>query len=181
MDATEIHELAANIATALAAGLVTFEEVPGHFNVNPEVWDEFKFNPAFKRVYDEAKTIWSGDLNSSKRVKLKALAMLEDSLPVLHKIMYDDSIHVSNRLEAVKQTARLAGAEQQEAAAAGVGAPFRLEINIGTEDGMKTISLGGDDQSTEAIPSNRGLTEALPVPSMGDNWELGAGLNDEES
>ena len=181
MSATSLREQAPRIATALAAQLLTFEEVPEHFDVSAQDWDMFKFHPYFQRLYRDAKEIWGGEVNSQKRIKLKAQAMLESTLTVLHDLATDGNLHPTNRLDAIKQTARLAGAEQEQAVANAFGPAFHLEINIGTETGVETITLGDAPTNRPARHTEYDDVEQLEfsAPIESDNFDLKANFIDE--
>ena len=178
MSATKLEAEAPRIALALAAGLVSFDEVPSQFELADEEWEAFRFTPFFKQLYAATKEEWSGEINAPKRIRLKSLAMLESALPVLHDLAVGQEIHPSNKLDAIRQMEKLAGAGTETDTQVGPG--FRLEINIGTENGVQTLTLdGGDMKSAGVIP---GYDEELKRPLIPyddtENWELQAGVQD---
>jgi hypothetical protein len=98
-DAQLIWELVSNISSK--------EEVLARHGLDAKALAARTRNPMFRSAYQEAKRLWSSDLNVQERIRLKASYMLEDSLPDLFKIIKDDSQPGAAKLEAIEKLGKL--------------------------------------------------------------------------
>jgi hypothetical protein len=83
----------------------------------------------FRSAYQEAKRLWSSDLNVQERIRLKAAYMLEDSLPDLFKIIKDDSQPGAAKLEAIEKLGKLSQVMVQKGPTQ--GERHTIVINVG--------------------------------------------------
>jgi len=126
----------------LAAGLSDPESVCTKYNITPAQWERLKINETFVGMMKEASVAFAGDINAGKRITKKAEILLEESLPILHKIMSRPDASTQSVLDTVKQLGVLAGrtARGAEVGAGGGGSGFNVAIHINT---------GGDDARVE--------------------------------
>lgn len=120
-DAQLIWELVSNISPK--------EEVLARHGLDTKGLHARTKNPMFRSAYQEAKRLWSSDLNVQERIRLKAAYMLEDSLPDLFKIIKDDSQPGAAKLEAIEKLGKLSQVMVQKAGA--TGERHTIIINVG--------------------------------------------------
>lgn len=134
----ELAHLSPLICMELAAGLSDPESVCDKYSITPAQWDRLKINPTFVGMMKEAATAFTGDINAGKRITKKAEILLEESLPILHKIMSRPDSSTQAILDTVKQLGVLAGrtgkSDLSSAAAQGSGFNVAIHINTGRDD-----------------------------------------------
>jgi hypothetical protein len=120
-DATLIWELVSDINPA--------KEVLARHGMTPNDLQKKTRNPMFRSAYQEARRLWSSELNVQERIKLKAAYLLEDSLPDLFKIIKDDSQPGSAKMIAIEQLGKLSQVMAQKKE--GGGERHSITINVG--------------------------------------------------
>jgi hypothetical protein len=92
----------------------------------------------------EATLAFSGDMNAGKRIVKKAEILLEESLPILHKLMTNKEASSGTIIEIVKQLSSLAGKSGREGAggAFAPGGGFNVSIEIHALEG-KGVTIDG--------------------------------------
>lgn len=138
-DAQLIWELVSNISPKA--------EVLGRHGLDARGLVKRSNNPMFRSAYQEAKRLWSSDLNVQERIKLKAAYMLEDSLPDLFKIIKDDSQPGAAKLEAIEKLGKLSQVMVQKAT--GQGERHTIVINVGD---TKPVEIDYIPPAIEAQP-----------------------------
>lgn len=132
----ELAHLSPLICMELAAGLSDPESVCLKYSLTPAQWERLKINPTFVGMMKEAQLVFTGDVNAGKRITKKAEILLEESLPILHKIMTRDGASTQSVLDTVKQLTVLAGRTNRQAEGAGAsGSGFNVAIHINTGNG----------------------------------------------
>lgn len=131
----KFEHLSPLICMELAAGLSDPESVCTKYEITPAQWERLKINPTFVGMMEEATLAFSGDANAGKRITKKAEILLEESLPILHKIMSRSDASTQSILDTVKQLSVLAGRTQRQAEHPGAqGSGFSVAIHINTGD-----------------------------------------------
>lgn len=139
----ELAHLSPLICVELAAGLSDAESVCEKYDITPEQWLRLKINPTFVGMMKEAQAAFAGDANAGKRITKKAEILLEESLPILHRIMTREDASTQAVLDTVKQLTVLAGRTQRQTeGAGGQGTGFNVQIHINTGDGETRIEGG---------------------------------------
>lgn len=123
-DAQLIWELVSNISSK--------EEVLARHGLDARTLLARTKNPMFRSAYNEAKRLWSSDLNVQERIRLKAAYMLEDSLADLFKLIKDDSQPAAHKLEAIEKLGKLSQVMVQKAAMQ--GERHTIVINVGNSE-----------------------------------------------
>jgi len=129
----------------LAAGLSTPEGVQKKYKITPAQWLRLKGNPTFVKMMQEATLTFAGDMNAGKRIVKKAEILLEESLPILHKLMTAPEASTGTVVDVVKQLKEMAGigGRNQVAAGAGAGPGFNVQIEIHTTE-KKGVTIQGN-------------------------------------
>lgn len=108
-------------------------------------WVRLQHNPEFDRRLREAIREWQGVTSTQKRVRLKALTLLEANILGLQDVLGGSNL--GNRVDAFKflyQLAGLNGTPESPVAANGAGTGFNITLNIGTGAGAKTLTVKAD-------------------------------------
>ncbi len=136
----EMAHLSPLICMELAAGLSDPESVCERYELSKPQWDRLKINPTFVSMMQEATLAFSGDANAGKRITKKAEILLEESLPILHKIMTRKDASSQSIFDAIKHLTVLAGRTQRQAEGMkDTGGGFNVAIHINTGDGNTRI------------------------------------------
>lgn len=122
--------LNAHIATELATGLSDATSIRERYGITDPQWDTIKKNPAFRAMLAEALQKWRGDTNASARIQLKADIVLEDAIPAYDNMIHNANVPASERINAGKLLAQLAGRTSREGAAGPISGGFTLNINL---------------------------------------------------
>lgn len=151
-DQLGLSHLSATICAELAAGLADAEGIKEKYELTDPQWNKLKVNPAFRSMLRDALQKFAGDIGSAARIKMKAEILLEDSLPVLDKMIHDKESGAGPKLDSIKQLAVLAektgGGKGEKGGASGTG--FNVGIYINTGEGNEPapptiISIPPDD------------------------------------
>ena len=137
------------ICMELAAGLSDPKAIREKYSITEPQWERLRVNPSFVGMLKEAALAFSGDINAGKRITKKAEILLEESLPILHKIMTRPDASTQAVLDTVKQLSVLAGRTQRQTEGAGGGSGFNVQIHINTGDGE--VQIEGNAKSTPVL------------------------------
>lgn len=136
-DQLGLSHLSATICAELAAGLADAEGIRAKYELTEAQWEKLKNNVVFRGMLKDALQKFSGDIGTSARIKMKAEILLEDSLPVLDKLIHDAECGAGSRLDSIKQLTVLAeksgGGKGEKSSDAQHG--FNVGIYINTGEG----------------------------------------------
>ena len=135
----ELAHLSPLICVELAAGLSDPEDVCRKYGITSEQWSRLKINPTFMGMMREAEAAFTGDANAGKRITKKAEVLLEESLPILHRIMTRPDASTQAVLDTVKQLTVLSGRTQRKAEGVSGGSGFNVAIHINTGEGETRV------------------------------------------
>lgn len=135
----ELSHLSPLICMELAAGLSDPESVCEKYDITPAQWERLRINPTFLSMMNEATLAFAGDINAGKRITKKAEILLEESLPILHRIMTRPDASTQAVLDTVKQLTVLAGRTQRAENTGAAGGGFNVAIHINTGDGNTRV------------------------------------------
>lgn len=132
----ELEHLSPLICMELAAGLSTPEGVQSKYDITSEQWLRLQQNPTFLKMMKEATLTFAGDMNAGKRIVKKAEILLEESLPILHRLLAAPEASTGTVVDVVKQLKEIAGIGGRGAAGAvpGGGPGFNVQIEIHTTE-----------------------------------------------
>lgn len=141
----DLVHLSPLICMELACGLSTPEGVMEKYEISPEQWLRLKGNPTFQKMMAEATIAFAGDMNAGKRIVKKAEILLEESLPILHKLMTAQEASSSTIIDTVKQLKEIAGiGVKGSQGAGGVPPGFNVSIEIHSSDPKKGVVIQGN-------------------------------------
>lgn len=126
----DLSHLNAHIAHELALGLSDAVSIRNRYGITNAQWDHLKRNPTFRSMLAEAIREFQGDQNARQRIKLKADIILEDAIPAYDKMIHNEACPASERINAGKLLAQLAGHNAKEGVVAAAGGGFTLNINL---------------------------------------------------
>jgi hypothetical protein len=140
----ELEHLSPLICMELAAGLADAEGVREKYNISEEQWLRLRENPTFVAMMKEAALAFSGDMNAGKRITKKAEILLEESLPILHRLMTSPEASTATVIDVVKQLTILAekGPKAGKDGAGGIGPGFNVQIEIHSNDAKGVVIQG---------------------------------------
>ena len=149
-DQLDLSHLSATICAELAAGLADADGIKQKHELSDAQWDRLKVTPAFRNMLKDALQKLSGDMNAGKRIMMKAEVLLEDSLPVLDKVIHDREGSTQSKIDSIKQLTVLAGKTGKiDAEGNNIGQGFNVSIHINTGDGQEAQPITIIDQPAE--------------------------------
>lgn len=122
------------LARELAMDMRELPAVLDLMEMTAEDFEQVKASPVFQRYLRSAVEEWNSATNTSERVKLKSLAMVEESLPEFYARMHDPKETLANKTEVLKTISRFAGVGGQ------------VSTGASAERMVVTINLGADRQ-----------------------------------
>ncbi len=133
------------ICMELASGLSTVDGVCAKYDISPEQWLRLKDNPTFTSMMREMTTAFAGDLNAGKRVVKKAEILLEEALPIMHRLMKSPDASTGTVVDIVKQLKEIAGIGGRYGGqgSGNVGPGFNVQIEIHGTD-KKGVTIQGN-------------------------------------
>lgn len=127
-------KLMRSIARELAYDILPLQTILDNHKVSPDEWEKLSKHHTFQRYLREFVEQWSTAENSAARTKLKIVSGIEESLPDMFSLLYDDNFSANARIELFKtllQAGGLRGTERTEAA----GMKDKISITINMGDG----------------------------------------------
>lgn len=152
-----MNDFDSRLAMELAIELSDLPDILARYDMTPADLRIKLQNPPFRQMVKEFKATWNSDLSVKERIRVKSMALVEDSLLELHTIFHNTEYAVGPRLEAFKNMAKVATVDtpDKEGQAAGdrvqinisipgVEAPrvYEGSVTVGEEDGREEITYG---------------------------------------
>jgi hypothetical protein len=158
-----------DLASGLVRGIEEPENVLARCGFNSGDYTELSETRMFRQMLREAQEEWEGARNTHKRIKLKAAVNVEEALPHFYRAMTSEKEPLSAKVKALEVVARIGGLGQTEAAPAGNGQFFKLEINLGA--GVAPMVLANGVENVTIEHEAVGLTQskvfdALPLEDL---------------
>lgn len=138
----DLEHLSPLICMELAAGLSTPEGVRQKYEITDEQWLRLRKNPTFVAMMKEATLAFTGDMNAGKRITKKAEILLEESLPILHRLMTAPEASSGTIIDVIKQLIVLAEKgtrSKQGDSTVGPGFNVQIEVHTSGKDGGVVI------------------------------------------
>ena len=163
-------------------GIYETEDILRRYGVDWEEWERIAALPRFQRLLETTTVEWGSTLNTKERIKVKALAGVEDGLASLFMSAKDTRETLTSRVEAYKLARVLAGIGERDPNEI-PQEKFTLTINIGDE----SVKVGGpserhDDRVIEGVvrdmtPGPQNLVEAVEK-NTSQLFEFTSGVSD---
>lgn len=152
LDATHV-----SLAREIAQGIHELRDILPRYGFRDEAderWRAIAHHPEFTRFLQEAIREWHSADSSEKRIKLKALASIEASIPEVHAMIFSGGAPIRDRVQAFKEMKSLGGmGGDANVKAAGAGGPgFSVTINIGKKESVR-LSATPDRPIVDSVAS----------------------------
>lgn len=125
------------LAREIAMDIHGLEEVLKRYQLTMEDWEIIKQRPIFDQLLQDALITWNNAINGSERIKVKALAAIEDWLPTAYGDLHSEKPNLRDKVELAKLIARLGGVGEKS-----------INESTGSERISITINMG-DDKKVE--------------------------------
>lgn len=124
------------LAREIAMDIRTTDEILKTYEIDESRWQLIQQNHTFKGYLRGAIEEWSSATNAQERVRAKALAMVEESLPEFYSRLHDADEALQHKTEVLKTITKLAGLESKPGEAGG-GEKFTVTINLGADQQVR--------------------------------------------
>lgn len=136
----DLIHLSPLICMELAAGLSTPEGVREKYEITEDQWLRLRQNDTFLKMMKEATLTFAGDMNAGARILKKAEIMLEEAIPILHKLMTAPEASTGTVIDVVKQLREIAGIGGRnnggQKGASGGGFDVQIIVNTNEKQGV---------------------------------------------
>jgi hypothetical protein len=131
----------------IAKDIVEIDTILQHINVTRDEYLRLSGTRAFKEALVVAQTEWQGATNTTKRVKLKAAAIVEELImSIFFEAKNNKEESLNAKVKALDTIARISGLGALEPAAgapgSALGNTFNLQINYSNNTPSELITLG---------------------------------------
>lgn len=131
------------LAREIAMDIHPLTDILKNHEIDTVRWEAIKLNARFQALLLAQVEEWNSALNTGERVKLKALACIEEAMPEFYARMHDRQENLPAKVKALEVFTQIAGITKNgQGAAIGGGEKFSV-----------TINLGADKQLTITAPS----------------------------
>lgn len=140
------------LAREIAMDMRPLDEILALYEVDNHRWQEIQTSQIFKGYLRGALEEWNSATNTQERVRMKALFMVEESLPEFYARLHDADEALQHKTEVFKTITKLAGLEKS--ADAGTGERLTVTINLGADNQLqieKTITPQGNLIDAEQV------------------------------
>jgi hypothetical protein len=150
------------LAQDLARDIKPSNDVLKDLGISEVEYEAIKNTRAFKAFYDAASVEWNAAGNTQKRAKLKAAAMVEETMHLFYPDITNRTEPLNARVGLLQTLAKIGGLGQQETAtgiSGGNGQFFKLEIHL---NGREAPIVIDGQASSEQLEGERvqGLRES---------------------
>jgi hypothetical protein len=125
------------LAREVAMDIHPLETILATHRVTTDKWNEIKENPRFDQFLRAALEEWNSALNTAARVKIKALACVEEAMPEFFGRMHDPNEALPAKVKSLEVFANLAGLSKNNQVVGGGGEKFSVTINLGEDQQLK--------------------------------------------
>jgi len=150
----------ATLAREVAMDIFPLDDILKVHQLSGDDWDELCANPRFKAMLDQMMREWASAASTPERTRIKAATGVESHIETLIQDIGDRTMPLTQRVEAMKFLARVGELDGGKQALGAGGAPFSININIGTQEPIV------------ATFEPRIMVDVTPViPDDGDDYE----------
>lgn len=127
------------LAREIAMDIFPLDQILKNRAVTNDTWDKIRDNPRFNALLRTAMDEWNSSLNTGERVKIKAMAFVEEAMPEFFGRVHDPLENLPAKVETLKAIGRFAGLGIPNATpgAGGSGERFSVTINMGDDKQLK--------------------------------------------
>lgn len=129
-----------SLAREVAMDIHPIETILVNHGLTPEKWEHIQKNARFDQLLKAAVEEWNSALNTADRVKIKALACVEEALPEFFSKMHDPNETLPAKVRSLEVFANLAGFTKNAQVVGGGGERFSVTINLGSDQQLKITS-----------------------------------------
>lgn len=112
------------------------DDILATHGIESSEWDEISKKPAFQGLLQSEIEAWQSATNTSERVKIKTLSMVEEALPEFYARMHDQKEPLSAKVEVLKTISKFAGIGGT-VEGANLGEKLTVTINLGSDHSLK--------------------------------------------
>lgn len=121
------------LAREIAMDIRPLEEVLKSHGVSGPRWTEIQAIPRFQQYLRQAMEEWASAANTSERVRLKSLAIVEEVLPEFYARMHDARETLTAKTEVLKSIAKFGGVGNGPGTDVDLGNRMTVTINLGED------------------------------------------------
>lgn len=125
------------LAREIAMDIRPVEEILELYKIDSENWDEIQKNHYFQSIMSSEVEAWNSANNTAERLKLKTLAMVEESLPEFYTRMHDPKEPLPAKTDVLKTIAKFAGVGNSNVDASLGGERLSVTINLGADHTLR--------------------------------------------
>lgn len=115
----------------------SIEKILAAREISQEEFENIKSNPRFQAIYARMVQEWESSLNTGERVRLKALAFVEESLPEYFGRAHDPREALPAKVEILKAVAKIGGIDGRSKDEVAAGDRFSVVINLGGDSQVR--------------------------------------------
>lgn len=125
------------LAREIAMDIQELDVILKNHDVDQARWSQIMANPRFRMLLDQQVKEWNNALNTGERVKLKALAAIEEAMPEFFQRMHDPQENLPAKVKILEAFGNIAGLGKNQQAGPGGGEKFSVTINLGPDQQLK--------------------------------------------
>lgn len=130
------HVIYLKLAREIAMDIRPIEDVLATHGIEQDQWGEIAKKPTFQALLQGEIEAWQSAKNTSERVKIKTLSMVEEALPEFYARMHDGKEPLSAKVEVLKTISKFAGIGGT-VDGANLGEKLTVTINLGSDHSLK--------------------------------------------
>lgn len=131
------------LALEIVSDLRPFDEIAAAYGYTGVELNERMLKPAFSNIVDNAREIWSSDMNVKERIRTKAALLVEGSLLDMYGLVSDPGVNGAVRNASFVNLAKVAEVDGSGRGSGGDGNGFKLIINLPSQDPITVQAIEG--------------------------------------
>jgi hypothetical protein len=121
--------------------LIPVETILKNHGKSPKDLENYFKLPRFRRMVDQARAAWESATNAEERIRLKSLAIIEESLPEMYRRLHSSGPSgdpLSSKVELLKTLMKSAGVGQADVKDG--ASRVSITINLGDDRPMNVVA-----------------------------------------
>jgi hypothetical protein len=127
----------AKLAREIAMNINDKETILSHWGIGEAQYTAIEQIPFFARALEANVIEWTSAANTETRLKIEALAYMEEGLPTLTAKMMQGNEDLAKRVEVAKILLKLGGIGEKSATAAAPGERFVINITLNKDEALR--------------------------------------------